>query len=52
MTGSLPVSLADQGFTTTAKIHANFGTAALVEEALKRGEGQLTKDGALLVDTG
>ena len=52
MTGSLSVSLADQGIATDATIHANFGTAALVEEALKRGEGRLTKDGALLVDTG
>ncbi len=52
MTASLAVSLPDQGFATDAVIHANFGTAALVEEALKRGEGQLTKDGALLVDTG
>ncbi len=44
--------LSDQGFVTGATIHANLGTAALVEHALKRDEGKLTKDGALLVDTG
>ncbi|WP_305098619.1 phosphoenolpyruvate carboxykinase [Croceibacterium aestuarii] len=44
--------LSDQGFATGATIHANLGTAALVEHALKRDEGKLTKDGALLVDTG
>ena len=41
-----------QGITTGAKIFWNLGTAPLVEHALKRGEGQLTKHGALLVDTG
>jgi len=41
-----------QGIETSAKIFWNLGTAPLVEHALKRGEGQLTKDGALLVDTG
>jgi phosphoenolpyruvate carboxykinase (ATP) len=52
VTVSLSVSLADQGFTTHAAIKANLGTAALVEEAIQRREGRLTKDGALLVDTG
>ena len=52
MTAALAHSLSAQGIETSATIHANFGTPALVEEALKRGEGRLTKDGALLVDTG
>jgi phosphoenolpyruvate carboxykinase (ATP) len=41
-----------QGIETTASIHWNLTTAPLVEMAIARGEGQLTKDGALLVDTG
>jgi phosphoenolpyruvate carboxykinase (ATP) len=41
-----------QAIQTAAKIHWNFTTAALVEQSIKRGEGELTKDGALLVDTG
>jgi phosphoenolpyruvate carboxykinase (ATP) len=45
-------SLAAQGFKTDAAIHANLGTAALVEAALAKGEGKLTKHGALLVETG
>jgi phosphoenolpyruvate carboxykinase (ATP) len=49
---TLSVSLADHGIVTAAHIHANLGTAALVEQALVKGEGKLTKDGALLVDTG
>ncbi|WP_338467882.1 phosphoenolpyruvate carboxykinase [Novosphingobium sp. ZN18A2] len=48
----LNVSLAAQGFPQPATLHANLGTAPLVEQALKRGEGVLTRDGALLVDTG
>ncbi|MCL6249572.1 phosphoenolpyruvate carboxykinase [Altererythrobacter sp. KTW20L] len=52
MSKTLSVSLADQGIVTAATIHANLGTAALVEQALVKGEGKLTKDGALLVDTG
>lgn len=52
MTSSLAHPLSEQGFETPAKIHANLGTPALVEHALKRGEGRLTKHGALLVDTG
>jgi phosphoenolpyruvate carboxykinase (ATP) len=41
-----------QGIETGAKVHWNLTTAPLVEQAVARGEGQLTKDGALLVDTG
>jgi len=49
---TLSFPLEKQGFATAATIHANLGTAPLVEHALQRGEGRLTKDGALLVDTG
>ena len=41
-----------QGIVTGATIHWNLTTAPLVEQAIARGEGKLTKDGALLVDTG
>jgi len=41
-----------QGIETSARLHWNLTTAPLVEQAIARGEGQLTKDGALLVDTG
>ncbi|MEM8827407.1 MAG: phosphoenolpyruvate carboxykinase (ATP), partial [Pseudomonadota bacterium] len=44
--------LAAQGFTTNADVHWNFVTAPLVETAVARGEGQLSKDGALVVETG
>ena len=44
--------LADQGVTTSAKVHWNLGTPALVEQALARGEGVLSKDGPLVVETG
>jgi len=44
--------LDDQGFETGATLHWNLETAPLVEAAIHRGEGRLTKDGALLVDTG
>jgi phosphoenolpyruvate carboxykinase (ATP) len=49
---ALSYPLEKQGISTSANIHANRGTADLVEQALLRGEGRLTKDGALLVDTG
>ena len=52
MTATLSHPLAAQGIDTAAKVFANLGTAPLVEHALVRGEGKLTKDGALLVDTG
>jgi len=41
-----------QGISTGAEILWNLTTAPLVEHAVRRGEGELTKDGALLVDTG
>jgi len=52
VTVSLTVPLSAQGFDTRARLYANLGTAALVEHALQRSEGRLTRDGALLVDTG
>lgn len=53
MTDRVPLSgLETQGIATAAKIHWNLTTAPLVEQAIARGEGKLTKDGALLVDTG
>ncbi len=52
MTVPLSVSLADQGIATGATIHANLGTAALVEEAVRNGEGLLASHGPLVVETG
>jgi phosphoenolpyruvate carboxykinase (ATP) len=37
--------LANQGISTPAKLYWNLGHSALVEEAVKRGEGVLAKDG-------
>ncbi|MEP1422639.1 MAG: phosphoenolpyruvate carboxykinase (ATP), partial [Erythrobacter sp.] len=48
----LAQSLASQGIETTANIHSNLGTSALVEAAIGSGEGQLSKHGALVVKTG
>ena len=48
----LNYSLDRMGLKTSATIHANLATAPLVEHALARGEGKLTKHGALLVETG
>ncbi|HSG33709.1 MAG TPA: phosphoenolpyruvate carboxykinase [Sphingomonadaceae bacterium] len=52
LTSPLSHPLERQGISTAATIYANLGTPALVEHALKKGEGRLTRDGALLVDTG
>ena len=52
MTVSLSVSLAEQGIATNAVIKANLGTAALVEEAIRNGEGRLAAHGPLVVETG
>jgi phosphoenolpyruvate carboxykinase (ATP) len=49
---TLSYPLDRQGIETTATIHANLGTAPLVEHAVRRGEGMLAKDGPLVVRTG
>lgn len=41
-----------QGFPTKALLRWNLGTAPLVELAIRRGEGLLSKDGAFVVETG
>ncbi|MEO1730801.1 MAG: phosphoenolpyruvate carboxykinase [Pseudomonadota bacterium] len=45
-------SLGSQGIETSAQINPNLGTAALVEASVSAGEGALSKDGALVVQTG
>ena len=52
MSGSLSFPLENQGITTSATIFANLGTAPLVEHAVRNGEGVLSKDGPLVVETG
>ena len=44
--------LSTQGYETGAALHWNLGTAPLVELAVQRGEGLLSKDGAFVVETG
>jgi phosphoenolpyruvate carboxykinase (ATP) len=44
--------LEKQGLVVPAALHWNLGTAELVEEALRRSEGILAKDGPLVVKTG
>ncbi len=52
MTGALSYPLDRQGISTSATIHANLGTAPLVEHSLHNGEGMLAADGPLVVETG
>ncbi len=52
LTVALSYSLDRQGISTQATIHANLGTAPLVEHALRNGEGILAADGPLVVETG
>ena len=44
--------LGAQGIETGAEVHWNLTTAPLVELAIARGEGELAKDGPLVVKTG
>lgn len=46
------VSLDAQGITQTGNQYWNLGTAQLYEEAIRRGEGKISKDGPLVVNTG
>jgi phosphoenolpyruvate carboxykinase (ATP) len=46
------VGLGNQGIETSAELFWNLGHSALVEQAVKRGEGLLAKDGPLVVKTG
>ncbi len=48
----LNVSLSSQGFPEPAELHANLGTAPLIEHAVRNGEGLLAKDGPFVVTTG
>ncbi len=45
-------TLANQGIDTDAELHWNLTTAPLIEQAVRRGEGVLAKDGPLVVATG
>lgn len=44
-----PIAFAPQASST---LHRNLGTAPLIEHALRRGEGVLSRDGAFVVATG
>ena len=53
MTDRVPMSGLDaQGISTGAELMWNLTTGPLVEHAVRRGEGQLAKDGPLVVKTG
>ncbi len=41
-----------QGITVDARLHWNLGTAPLIEQAVQREEGVLSKDGPFVVKTG
>ncbi len=45
-------ALEAQGIGTRARLHHNLGTAPLIELAVRRNEGLLSKDGAFVVETG
>jgi len=52
LAATLNYPLASQGIETGAKILANLGTAPLVEQAIRNGEGVLAADGPFVVATG
>jgi phosphoenolpyruvate carboxykinase (ATP) len=45
-------ALSGTGVAATTPVHANYNPAALVAESLRRREGRLSADGALMVETG
>ena len=46
------VDLSKYGLAETGRVFANLSTAALVEEAVRRKEGELTDNGAFVAITG
>lgn len=54
MTASNPAleALAGTGVTATPEVHANLTAAGLYAQALRRGEGRLSADGAFIAETG
>ena len=53
MSNRIPAAgLEAQGIDTRATLHWNLVTARLVETAVARGEGRLSADGPLVVETG
>ncbi len=52
LAASLKYPLASQGIETRANVLANLGTAPLIEQAVKNGEGMLAADGPFVVATG
>ena len=46
------VGIGNQTVATQAEIAENWGTSALIEDAIRHGEGLLAKDGPLVVETG
>ena len=46
------LGLETQSIETRADVHWNLTTARLVEVAVARGEGKLSSDGPLVVETG
>ena len=49
----IPVAGLDaQGIETRASLHWNLVTARLIQAAISRGEGKLSADGPLVVETG
>jgi phosphoenolpyruvate carboxykinase (ATP) len=47
-----PAPLAGTGVRLTASLHANLTASALVAHSLRKGEGKLSTDGAIIVRTG
>jgi phosphoenolpyruvate carboxykinase (ATP) len=46
------VTIGNRTVETAATVAENWGTAQLVEDAIRNGEGVLAKDGPLVVATG